>query len=197
MTKLASRGRARVLAYVRSGGTFIAVTPSKAVRNGIGSPRTAFFTRLVQVPELGLDNGGHLRDAQIAALRRFWAATPGGFRLGDAPGGARSALVLLHDVRGPEALRASQALVRRERKTKVRATYVLQTRYLTDARGAPLVGPELEQLVRAVRSRLRRRDRRRRRRRSARDMSRGATAPSPTPPTPPRSHRRPRSTARR
>jgi hypothetical protein len=152
VTKLASRGRARVLAYVHHGGTFIAVTPSKAVRNGIGSPRTAFFTRLVQVPELGLDNGGHLRDAQIAALRRFWAATPGGFRLGDAPGGARSALVLLHDVRGPEALGASQALVRREHRTKVRATYVVQTRYLTDARGAPLLGPELEQLVRAVRA---------------------------------------------
>ena len=150
VTKLASQGRARVLAYVRHGGTFIAVTPSRAVRNGIGSPRTAFFTRLVQVPELGLDNGGHLRDAQIAALRRFWAATPGGFRLGDAPGGARSALVLLHDVRGPEALRASPALVRREHRTGVRATYVMQTRYLSDARGAPIVGPALEELVHAI-----------------------------------------------
>ena len=151
-TKLASQGRARVLDYVHDGGTFIAVTPSKAVRNGIGSPRTAFFSRLVQVPEIGLQNGGHLRDAQIAALRRFWAATPGGFRLGDAPGGARSALVLLHDVRGPEALRASQALVQRERRTGVRATYVLQTRYIPDARGAALLGPELARLVHAIRA---------------------------------------------
>ena len=34
----------------------------------------------------------------------------------------------------------------------MRATYVLQTRYLADARGAELVGPALEQLVRAVRA---------------------------------------------
>jgi hypothetical protein len=151
-TKLASHGRARVLAYVRKGGTFLAVAPSPAVRAGIGSARTAFFTRLVQVPELGLENGGHLRDSQIAALRRFWAATPGGFRLGDAPGGARSALVLLHDVRGAQALGAATALLRWERMTGVRATYVVQTRYLPDARGAPLVGPALERLVRAVRA---------------------------------------------
>ena len=120
----------QVLAYARHGGTFLAVAPSPAVRDGIGAMRTAFFTRLVQVPERGLESGGHLRDSQIAALRRFWAATPGGFRLGDAPGGARSALVLLHDVRGAQALRAARALVRRERRTGVRATYVLQTRYL-------------------------------------------------------------------
>jgi hypothetical protein len=151
-TKLAPRGRARVLAYVRKGGTFLAVAPSPAVRAGIGSARTAFFTRLVQVPELGLESGGHLRDSQIAALRRFWAATPGGFRLGDAPDGARSALVLLHDVRGARALGAATALVRRERATGVRATYVFQTRYLADARGAPLVGPALQRLVRAVRA---------------------------------------------
>jgi hypothetical protein len=151
-TKLARRGRARVLAYVRSGGTFIAVAPSAAVRAGIGSPRTAFFSRLVQVPQLGLQNGGHLRDGQIAALRRFWAGTPGGFRLGDAPGGARAAFVLLHDVRGLPALRAAPALLRYEHAAGVHATYVLQTRYLHDAGGAPLVGPELEQLVRAIRS---------------------------------------------
>lgn len=151
-TRLNARGRARVLSYVRHGGTFLAVAPSKAVRAAIGSGHTAFFTRLAQVPELGLESGGHLRDNQIAALRRFWAATPGGFRLGDAPGGARSALVLLHDVRGLPALRASKALVQREHRTGVRATYVLQTRYLADARGAALVGPGLEQLVHAVRS---------------------------------------------
>ena len=131
--------------------------------------RIAFFTRLVQVPERGLESGGYLRDSQIAALRRFWAATPGGFRLGDAPGGARSALVLLHDVRGAQALRAATALVRRERKTGVRATYVLQTRYLEDARGAKLVGPALAQLVRAAARRLRRRRRGRRRGRPAGD----------------------------
>ena len=151
-TRLGARGRARVLAYVRNGGTFLAVTPSKAVRAAIGAGHAAFFTRLVQVPERGLVNGGHLRDGQIAALRRFWAATPGGFRLGDAPDGATSALVLLHDVRGLPALRASKALLRREHRTGVRATYVLQTRYLADARGAMLVGPALEQLVRSVRS---------------------------------------------
>ncbi len=106
------------------------------MRAGIGAVRIAFFTRLVQVPERGIESGGHLRDSQIAALRRFWAATPGGFRLGDAPGGARSALVLLHDVRGRPALRAAGALLRRERRTGVHATYVLQTRYLADARGA-------------------------------------------------------------
>jgi hypothetical protein len=151
-TRLGARGRAQVLAYVRKGGTFLAVAPSKAVRAGIGAGHAAFFTRLVQVPERGLVNGGHLRDGQITALRRFWAATPGGFRLGDAPGGATSALVLLHDVRGLPALRASKALVRHEHRTGVHATYVLQTRYLADVRGAMLVGPALEQLVHAIRS---------------------------------------------
>ena len=151
-TNLNARGRARVLAYVRHGGTFLAVAPSAAVRAGIGAARVAFFSHLVQVPELGLQSGGHLRDSQIAALRRFWAATPGGFRLGDAPGGARSALVLLHDVRGARALRSAGALVRRERAAHVRATYVVQTRYLADARGAKLVGPELARLVRAIRA---------------------------------------------
>jgi hypothetical protein len=151
-TSLGPRLRAQVLAYARHGGTFIAVAPSNAVRAGIGAARIAFFTRLVQVPERGLQGGGYLRDSQIAALRRFWAATPGGFRLGDAPGGARSALVLLHDVRGRQALRGAMTLVRRERAAGVRATYVLQTRYLADARGAQLVGPALSRLVRAVRS---------------------------------------------
>jgi hypothetical protein len=152
VTKLSAGGRARVLAYVRHGGTFIAVAPSKAVRARMGAARVAFFTRLAQVPERGLESTGHLRDSQIGALRRFWAATPGGFRLGDAPGGARAALVLLHDVRGTQALRAAAALVRREGATGVRATYVLQTRYLADARGAKLVSPALERLVRAIRS---------------------------------------------
>jgi hypothetical protein len=151
-TSLGAKLRARVLAYARHGGTFLAVAPSKAVRAGIGAVRIAFFTRLVQVPERGIESGGHLRDSQIAALRRFWAATPGGFRLGDAPGGARSALVLLHDVRGVQALRAASALVRREHRTGVHATYVLQTRYLADARGARLVGPALARLVRQVRA---------------------------------------------
>jgi hypothetical protein len=151
-TSLNGRARARVLAYVHRGGTFLAVAPSAAVRAGIGASRVAFFTRLVQVPERGLDSGGHLRDGQIAALRRFWAATPGGFRLGDAPNGARSALVLLHDVRGLPALRAAGALLGRERATGVHATYVVQTRYLADARGQRLVGPALSELVHAVRS---------------------------------------------
>ena len=151
-TRLGKSGRARVLAYVRKGGTFLAVAPSKAVRAAVGGGHAAFFTRLVQVPEIGLESGGHLRDKQIAALRRFWAATPGGFRLGDAPGGATSALVLLHDVRGLPALRASKALMLREHRTGVHATYVLQTRYLSDARGKVLVGPALERLVRQVRS---------------------------------------------
>jgi hypothetical protein len=151
-TRQNAKGRARILAYVHHGGTFLAVAPSKAVRAAIGSGHTAFFTRLVQVPERGLESGGHLRDSQIAALRRFWAATPGGFRLGDAPGGATSALVLLHDVRGLPALRASKALMLREHRTGVHATYVLQTRYLSDARGRVLVGPALERLVRQVRS---------------------------------------------
>jgi hypothetical protein len=151
-TSLSAKLRARVANYARHGGTFLAVAPSKAVRAGIGAVRIAFFTRLVQVPERGIESGGHLRDSQIAALRRFWAATPGGFRLGDAPGGARSALVLLHDVRGAQALRAAGALLRRERRTGVHATYVLQTRYLADARGASLLGPALARLVRQVRA---------------------------------------------
>jgi hypothetical protein len=151
-TRLGTRGRAKVLAYVRHGGTFLAVAPNKAVRAAIGAGHAAFFTRLVQVPERGLESGGHLRDSQIAALRRFWAATPGGFRMGDAPGGARSALVLLHDVRGLPALRASKALVQRERRTGVHSTYVFQTRYLADARGTVLVGDALARLVKAVRS---------------------------------------------
>ncbi len=151
-TDAGPRMRLRIRAYTRQGGTFLAVAPSPAVRTAIGGPRTAFFARLVHVPELGLESGGHLRDRQIAALRRFWAATPGGFRLGDAPGAARAALVLLHDVRSQEALRAAPELVRRERATGVRATYVLQTRYLADARGGKLVGPALARLVRAVRA---------------------------------------------
>ncbi|MDX6538946.1 MAG: hypothetical protein QOI71_556, partial [Gaiellales bacterium] len=151
-TSLNARGRARVLAYVHRGGTFLAVAPSPAVRAGLGAARVAFFERLVQVPERGLESGGQLRDSQITALRRFWAATPGGFRLGDAPGGARSALVLLHDVRGLQALRAAGPLVQRERATRVHATYVVQTRYLTDARGRRLVGPALSRLVHAVRT---------------------------------------------
>jgi hypothetical protein len=151
-TNLNRRGRARVLAYVHHGGTFLAVAPSAAVRAGIGAARVAFFSHLVQVPERGLQSGGHLRDGQIAALRRFWAATPGGFRLGDAPGGARSALVLLHDVRGTRSLRSAAALVRSERAWRVHASYVVQTRYLADARGAKLVGPELARLVRAIRA---------------------------------------------
>jgi hypothetical protein len=151
-TSLGAKLRAGVLAYARHGGTFIAVAPTRAVRAGIGAVRIAFFTRLVQVPERGIESGGHLRDSQIAALRRFWTATPGGFRLGDAPGGARAALVLLHDVRGVQALRAAGALVQREHRTGVRATYVLQTRYLADARGGRLLGPALARLVRQVRS---------------------------------------------
>ena len=152
VTSLNRRGRARVLAYVHHGGTFLAVAPTAPVRSGIGAARVAFFDRLVQVPERGLESGGHLRDGQIAALRRFWAATPGGFRLGDAPGGARSALVLLHDVRGLPALRAAGALVRGERASRIRSSYVVQTRYLADARGAKLVGPALARLVRAIRA---------------------------------------------
>ena len=195
-TSLNARARARVLAYVHRGGTFLAVAPSPAVRAGIGAARVAFFTRLVQVPERGLDSGGHLRDSQIAALRRFWAATPGGFRLGDAPDGARSALVLLHDVRGLQALRASTALLQRERASRVHATYVVQTRYLADARGRRLVGPALSQFVHAARS-------------ASADVAAGGvaggalarrrevTAARCIRPTPPRSHRRPRSTARR
>ena len=66
--------------------------------------------------------------------------------------GARSALVLPHDVRGLPATRASKALVRREHKSGVHATYVFQTRYLADARGTALVRPALEQLVKAVRA---------------------------------------------
>ena len=151
-TRLGRHGRAQVLSYIRHGGTFLAVAPNKAVRAAIGTGHSAFFTRLAQVPERGLESGGHLRDSQIAALRRFWAATPGGFRMGDAPGGARSALVLLHDVRGLPAMRASKALVRREHKSGVHATYVFQTRYLADARGTALVRPALEQLVKAVRA---------------------------------------------
>jgi hypothetical protein len=152
VTSLDRSGRSRVLDYVHRGGTFLAVAPTKAVRRGLGAARVAFFAHLVQVPERGLESGGHLRDGQTAALRRFWAATPGGFRLGDAPDGRRSALVLLHDVRGIEALRAAAGLLRRERAAGVRATYVLQTRYLADARGQKLVGPALARLVRAVRA---------------------------------------------
>jgi hypothetical protein len=152
VTSLNLRGRTRVLTYVQNGGTFLAVAPSAAVRAGLGAARVAFFTRLVQVPERGLESGGYLRDSQIAALRRFWAANPGGFRLGDAPNGARAALVLLHDVRGLQALRAASPLLRGEHAAGVRATYVVQTRYLADARGRKLVGPALSRLVHAVRS---------------------------------------------
>ena len=71
----------------------------------------------------------------------------------------------------------------------MRATYVLQTRYLADARGAKLVGPALARLVRAVRAGLRRRGRGRRRRGPAGDGAARRRAARSIRPTPRPSHR--------
>jgi hypothetical protein len=90
------------------------------------------------VPESGLQNGG-LRDRQIAALRRWWSATPGGFHLGDAPSGRSQSVVFVHDVRTEEAIAAAPALARAERDVGVHGTWPIETKYLSDRAGGSLI----------------------------------------------------------
>ena len=150
-TSLNARGRARVLAYVHRGGTFLAVAPSTAVRAGLGAARVAFFTRLVQVPERGLESGGTCATARSrrcgASGRRPRAASGSATR--PAARARRSSCCTT--CAGCRRC-ARPGAPARERATGVHATYVVQTRYLADARGRRLVGPALSQLVHAVRS---------------------------------------------
>ena len=189
------RGRARVLAYVHHGGTFLAVAPSRPCAPA-SAPRASPSS-----PASCRCRSAASRAAGICATARSRRCGASGRRHPAASGSATPragalGLVLLHDVRGLEALRAAPALVRREHATGVRATYVVQTRYLTDARGAPLVGPALAGLVHAIGT-------------GSGDVvaggvaggplarRRGGTAARPIRPTPPRSHPPRRSTARR
>jgi hypothetical protein len=127
-------------AYARRGGTLLAVAPDAPTRLALGRVRGGFFDRLEAVPEEGLSNGS-IRDVQIAALRRWWEVTPGGFRLGDAPDGRTRAVVLLHDLRTAAAYAYAGALARDEQARGVAGTYVAQTRFIADASGPSLVGP--------------------------------------------------------
>ena len=99
-TRLNRRQRVAFAAYSRRGGTLLAIAPDAVTSRALTGRRGAVIARLASVPETGLQNGG-LRDRQIAALRRWWSATPGGFHLGDAPAGRRPG----HRVRARRAQR--------------------------------------------------------------------------------------------
>jgi hypothetical protein len=140
-TALNRRERAAFATYSRHGGTLLAIAPDAATRHVLAGRRGAVIARLAAVPESGLRNGG-LRDRQIAALRRWWAATPGGFHLGDAPSGHAQAVVFVHDVRDEAAIAAAPALARAERDLGVRATWPIETKYLSDKAGDSLIDDE-------------------------------------------------------
>jgi hypothetical protein len=140
-TDLSGPERSAFATYSAQGGTLLAVAPDALTRQTLVGRRGAVLARLASVPEGGLANGG-LRDLQIAALRRWWAATPGGFRLGDAPAGRGQSVVFVHDLRSASALAAAPALARAERDLGVRATWPIETKYLPDAGGEALVGLE-------------------------------------------------------
>ena len=147
-TTLSAADRAAFTRYSARGGTLLAISPDAATGRR-SSARGAVFARLASVPERGLQNGG-LRDLQVTALRRWWAATPGGFRLGDAPSGRAQAIVFVHDLRSSAALAAAPALARAEHDLGVHATWPLETKYLGDEAGGPLVGRE-RSVVAAIR----------------------------------------------
>lgn len=140
-TQLTASERGRFAAYSSHGGTLLAIAPDRRTAHTLVGRRGAVIARLASVPETGLQNGG-LRDRQIAALRRWWAATPGGFHLGDAPSGRAQAVVFLHDVRTAGAVAAAPALARDEQDMGVRATWPIETKYLADRAGGSLVSAE-------------------------------------------------------
>jgi hypothetical protein len=140
-TTLTRSQRAAFVAYSRHGGTLLAIAPDAATRTALVGRRGAVIARLAAVPESGLQNGG-LRDLQVTALRRWWAATPGGFHLGDAPAGRAQAVVFLHDLRTSAAIAAAPALARAEHDLGVRATWPIETKYLADDAGSSLVAGE-------------------------------------------------------
>jgi hypothetical protein len=137
-TDLSPKQRAEFAAYSRRGGTLLAIEPGNVI------------ARLASVPETGLQNGG-LRDRQIEALRRWWAATPGGFRLGDAPAGRSQAVVFVHDLRTAPAVAAAPALARAEHDLGIQSTWTIETKYLADKAGGPLVASE-RPVVAAIRN---------------------------------------------
>ena len=140
-TDLTRRQRAAFARYSEHGGTLLAIAPDAATRQTLAGRRGAVIARLASVPENGLRNGG-LRDRQIAALRRWWSATPGGFELGDAPSGKAQAVVFVHDVRNETAIAAAPALARAERDLGVVGTWPIETKYLADEAGGPLIDGE-------------------------------------------------------
>jgi hypothetical protein len=140
-TRLSASERSEFASYSSQGGTLLAIDPDGATSRALVGRRGAVIARLAAVPETGLQNGG-LRDRQIAALRRWWAATPGGFHLGDAPSGRVQAVVFVHDVRTVSAVAAAPALARAEHDLGVRATWPIETKYLGDRAGGPLVAAE-------------------------------------------------------
>ena len=145
-TRFTKKQRLQVLSYVQRGGLFLAVAPTLRARGliGLGGFRGGYFKRLENVPELGYVGSSRLRDRQILALRRFWSSHLGGFRLGDAPDGRKAAIVILHDVRNPKALRRALVTAKREHASGVRATYVIEPKQFADSRGGSLAADETE-----------------------------------------------------
>jgi hypothetical protein len=140
-THLSATERGEFATYSRDGGTLLAIAPDGPTTHALLGRRGAVIARLASVPETGLQNGG-LRDRQVAALRRWWTATPGGFHLGDAPSGHAQAVVFLHDVRNESAIAAAPGLARAEHDVGVRATWPIETKYLADRAGGSLVAAE-------------------------------------------------------
>jgi hypothetical protein len=140
-TDLTARERIAFAAYSQRGGTLLAIAPDAATLQVLAGRRGAVISRLVSVPESGLQNGV-LRDRQIAALRRWWSATPGGFQLGDAPSGRAQAVVFVHDVRTKAAIAAAPALARAEHDLGVQGTWPIETKYLADKTGGSLIDDE-------------------------------------------------------
>jgi hypothetical protein len=141
----------QLAAYGHAGGTVIAVAPDPRTRSLLRHIRGVSMASLVTVPETGLGDGTR-RDAQILSLRRFWQATPGGFRLGDAPDGQARALVLIHDLRSPAAYAGAPAFAREEHSRGISATYVAQTKYIADQDGPALVSAAARDALEAVRA---------------------------------------------
>ena len=157
-TRFNGSQRAGVCSYLAEGGTLLAVGASARARTVLGPTdcggfdrRTALYARVENVPESGYVDGGHLRDRQIESLRRFWTAQAAGFRLGDAPDGARAALALVHDVRTAAEAASAERYLNAERAIGVHATYAVQTRVLDDALGRSTLTSALSRLAWRVR----------------------------------------------
>ena len=140
----------QLAAYGARDGTMLAVEPDVRTRQVLAYARGGVFARIAGVPEAGLPGAARMRDRQVAALRAYWGATPGGFRLGDAPQGRERAVVLLHDLRTRAAIDEAGAFARAERAAGVRATYVIQPKYLDDAAGPAMLDATARRVVRAL-----------------------------------------------